>query len=275
MAQQPIVVRLGGKHFLVSAAELRAFLQLALLRKTAPPTPAWPAQDASSYEKQPPQLRVDLGEFHDERWRLLESLLARPGSVLDGAPAPPSPVRPRVEPPPPVTALTVWYFHGKHGSPTGEKAEALRQRCAALGVGFEAMDFRGMENPDERVERVLAHARPPGEVLLVGSSMGGYVAAMTAGALEARGMLLLAPAFFREGYRMAEPDPPRIPTHVIHAWNDDVVPVGASLRWCEPRRGHLELVEGTHQLREHIPRVVAALDALVQEVRAGDVAAAG
>ncbi len=268
MAVSHLTVRLDGQNYFVAVVELRAYLQLALLRNAAPPTPAWMPLTSDGYEKQPADTRVDLGPFNQERWRLLEAMLGRTGGL--GERAPPRPATAAAVPP---VRLTVWYFHGKHGSPTGEKAQALQRRATEFGLDFDAPDFRGEENPDARVATVLA--RPPvnGPLILVGSSMGGYVAAMTAQQLQARGMLLLAPAFFRPGYRVGEPTPPALPTHVIHAWNDDVVPVAGTLRWCQPRRAELHLVEGTHQLHEHLTLVEQVFGRLVFAVRAALAAA--
>ena len=91
------------------------------------------------------------------------------------------------------------YLHGFASGPTSKKAQFFRQRFADKGLemavpDLAAADFENLtiSGQLEVVGRVL-EGRP---AVLIGSSLGGYVAALYAARhQEVRGVVLLAPAF--------------------------------------------------------------------------------
>ena len=95
------------------------------------------------------------------------------------------------------------YLHGFGSGPGSQKARHLAARFAAAGVHLEVPDLTPGEDGFERsspssmlaeAERALARGTPPHGI--VGSSLGGYLAAMAAGRDPTIGRLvLLAPAF--------------------------------------------------------------------------------
>ena len=96
----------------------------------------------------------------------------------------------------------------------GTKIRHLADLARAGGWTVESLDYQGMQDPLERVTKLTdycnAHAQPP---VLVGSSMGGFVALATASRVEVRGLFLLAPALYLPGYQEHLPDPlPDCPT---------------------------------------------------------------
>lgn len=106
----------------------------------------------------------------------------------------------------------VLYLHGFGSGPATRKGAALRERLRGATAGFAIPDLEGGDFSALRVDDMCARARsahdalPDGApVLVIGSSLGGYVAALLAaeGALpRASALLLLAPAFgFTERWR--------------------------------------------------------------------------
>lgn len=91
------------------------------------------------------------------------------------------------------------YLHGFASGPGSRKAQLFAERCAALGIETDVPDlaegdFRGLTITGQLrvVERVAAGA----PVTLVGSSLGGYLAALYAARhAEVRKVVLMAPAF--------------------------------------------------------------------------------
>src|ERR1700674_944429 len=76
---------------------------------------------------------------------------------------------------------TVVFSHGKESGPWGSKITAMAAVVRDLNLGVESVDYRGMDDPAQRVEKLLAVARElQGPIALVGSSMGGHVAAAAA-----------------------------------------------------------------------------------------------
>ena len=72
--------------------------------------------------------------------------------------------------------MTCVFSHGKESGPWGAKIERLAEVARAKGFAVESVDYREIPDPELRVERlveVCAGIATP--IVLVGSSMGGYV----------------------------------------------------------------------------------------------------
>lgn len=100
----------------------------------------------------------------------------------------------------------VLYLHGFASGPLTEKGNRLRQRlagaCTSYGIpDLEAGDFTGLTYDRLAARAVAAAEALPDDgagLLLVGSSLGGYLAAHLAAAgrvPRVRALLLIAPAF--------------------------------------------------------------------------------
>ncbi len=101
---------------------------------------------------------------------------------------------------------TVVFSHGKESGPWGAKITAMAAVVRDLEFGVESVDYRGMDEPAQRVEKLLTVGRElKGPIVLVGSSMGGHVAAAAASRLEAAALFLLAPAFYMPGFEKYTP----------------------------------------------------------------------
>lgn len=71
------------------------------------------------------------------------------------------------------------YMHGYGGSSHGETAVALKQLLEAEGYEFEAIDYTVEEvetSPLIIIQRVMLACKSADEVILVGSSLGGFFA---------------------------------------------------------------------------------------------------
>src|ERR1700678_2229428 len=95
---------------------------------------------------------------------------------------------------------TVVFSHGKESGPWGTKITAMAAVVRDLGVKAESVDYRGLDDPGDRVRKLTGLAKDFKEpVVLVGSSMGGHVSAAPAGGFMTRGLFLLARAFYVGG----------------------------------------------------------------------------
>lgn len=152
-------------------------------------------------------------------------------------------------------APLVVFSHGLDGEPWGTKVVALAEVAKSQGLAVESLDYRGMEAP-ARVEKLLAFAKPMSKPLvLVGSSLGGHVAATASRQVRTRGMFLMAPAFFMPGYEQYTPVPAECPIEIVHGWNDDVVPAQNSVRFAQQYRSTLHLIDSDHRLTANLPQV--------------------
>ncbi|ART81584.1 hypothetical protein CBP31_02190 [Oceanisphaera profunda] len=176
--------------------------------------------------------------------------------------------------------MKVYFAHGKESGPWGSKIARLAELATAQGYAVESIDYRGMDDPDQRVELLVSLLqKETGKVLLVGSSMGGYVALVTAQKLASErptsakqasepvtvaGVFLLAPALYIPGYQVQDYQPNYPPNYqpngqpnsqrqyapvaVVHGWSDDIIPAAHSIRFAEQHNCSLHLIPGDHRL---------------------------
>ena len=169
----------------------------------------------------------------------------------------------------------VIFSHGQESGPWGTKITRMADVVRGLGCRADSIDYQGIADPGERVRKLVESCRGMAEpLILVGSSMGGHVATAAAGALAARGLFVLAPAYFMPGFENLTPPPPELPIEIVHGWRDDVVPVEHSIRYAQAARATLHVLDGDHRLTENLPEIEALLERFVRRVAAAAEAAA-
>lgn len=167
----------------------------------------------------------------------------------------------------------VCFAHGKESGPWGIKITRLAEVARDRGFAVMSPDYRGCLDPHERVQTLLRLAPRAGALVLVGSSMGGYVSAMACAALRPEALFLMAPALYFPGW---EEEPQGIPRRstVIHGWDDDVVPVDRALRFAQAHHSELHLLHSGHTLNDQLPILCRLFDRMLADVAAysGDLA---
>jgi pimeloyl-ACP methyl ester carboxylesterase len=159
---------------------------------------------------------------------------------------------------------TVVFSHGRESGPWGSKITAMAAVVRTLGWAAESVDYRGLDDPSERVRKLLVAGKEfQNPLVLVGSSMGGHVAASAASQLGARGLFLLAPAFYMAGYEEYTPQDVACPTAIVHGWHDDIVPVENSIRWAREHQAALHLLNSDHRLEDQIEAICLLLRAFL------------
>ena len=149
---------------------------------------------------------------------------------------------------------TVIFAHGKESGPRGDKILALSEVARNNGYFVESPDFKGMDDPEARVNRLLQVASEmQGPFLLAGSSMGGYVALRASEKLPTLGLFLMAPALGLPGYRKPQPEPGCKHMTIVHAWQDELIPVRHVIEYAEQHQAELYIVNSDHRLSGQIP----------------------
>lgn len=151
-------------------------------------------------------------------------------------------------------APLVCFSHGKDSGPWGAKISAMADLARDRGLEVDSIDYRGMNDPSARTDKLVAScealSRP---LVLVGSSMGGHVAAAASARLsDVRGLFLIAPAFYVPGYEHLTPEPRAARITIVHGWRDDVVPVENSIRYAREHGATLHIVDGDHRMIEQL-----------------------
>jgi pimeloyl-ACP methyl ester carboxylesterase len=151
----------------------------------------------------------------------------------------------------------VIYNHGNDRAPWGEKTIAFAEVAKNHGYSVESPDYRGQLDPDERVKQLLAlDLSGYDHVVLIGSSMGAYVAAVASESIAPKGLFLLAPAFYLPGYRRTEFNPTAEDIRVLHGWQDDIVAPENAWRFCQNYRVRLNLYDTDHRMLSVLPQLV-------------------
>ena len=149
----------------------------------------------------------------------------------------------------------VLFSHGQESGPWGTKITALAQDAKDAGLAVDSIDYRGMADPADRAKKLIARMRESSdEILLVGSSMGGYVAVAAAQQQPAAGLFLMAPA-------LAVPGWPKLgetvsaPAFIVHGWQDDIVPIEWSIDFARANHARLHLLNAGHSLTEALDEI--------------------
>ena len=159
----------------------------------------------------------------------------------------------------PIVSRHVVFSHGQESGPWGRKITALAEVARSEGYETHSVDYRGIDEPRARVAKLVEFCKElSGDLVLVGSSLGGYVAVASASLLHARGLFLMAPALFMEGLPELRPGVLDCPTSIVHGWLDDVVPCEHSVRFAQSYQAALHLVPSDHRLHNQI-RVIQYL----------------
>ncbi|MEO6697753.1 MAG: YqiA/YcfP family alpha/beta fold hydrolase [Paraperlucidibaca sp.] len=170
---------------------------------------------------------------------------------------------------------TVIFLHGLESGPDGFKIQQMRATAEAMGWYTLAPDGRFSRDPVQRAGVVLsAWPREAERVYLVGSSLGGFVAASIAAQLATDaassasqhptnlcGMLLLCPAFDLPGYPLDRPAQGLRGEciQLIHGCADVVVPLSHSQRAATAWGADLLVVDDDHSLHSSIATICEVL----------------
>ena len=151
-----------------------------------------------------------------------------------------------------IPIMKIYFSHGKESGPWGTKIKRLANTATQYGCHVDSIDYSDILDPDLRVERLINKVKnEKNEVLLVGSSMGGYVSLVAAEYVDVQGLFLLAPALFMPGYKRQTYN---AKTHIeiVHGWSDDVIPPENTIKFAKTSDCSLHLISGDHRLLSSI-----------------------
>lgn len=169
--------------------------------------------------------------------------------------------------------------HGFESGPDATKVTALADTARRLGWSCERPDYTDLDARREvtdlgdvpaRLQRLLGLARAAasrGPLVLAGSSLGAYIAALASLQLEVpvAGLFLMAPPIRMGG---APPlDAARVPTSIIHGWDDELIPAAHVVDWAHARRVRLLLVDDGHRLSAHVQASADAFASLLADLQ--------
>jgi alpha-beta hydrolase superfamily lysophospholipase len=163
----------------------------------------------------------------------------------------------------------VAFAHGKETGPWGSKIKNLAAIAERMGAQVVSPDYSDLADPDARVKRLLGLVLPAYDrLVLVGSSMGGYVSCVASMTLKPQGLFLLAPAVGLQGYEIQN-----LQAHVQHlsivmGWQDEVIPVQNIIAFAQSQRADLHLLDADHRLDGVLQEVGFLFEQFLRKVMA-------
>ena len=147
------------------------------------------------------------------------------------------------------------FLHGLEGSPTGQKATAVKALAEKAGYKFIAPDLPRYDN-DYALQIAKKEIDKEGPDLIVASSRGANIALHIIHEIPT---LALAPSF-----RFFGP-PKRVPSKltVVHGVHDDVAPLPQSLALVGQFGAKVVVTKDDHRLAESLPVILQELNLLL------------
>lgn len=166
--------------------------------------------------------------------------------------------------------------HGFESGPDATKVTALADVAQRLGWTHERPDFSDLDAKHEvselgdvpaRVQRLLAIAREAaarGPLVLAGSSLGAWISAKVSLQVPVKGLFLMAPPITLDAAHPIEAA--RVPTSIIHGWDDELIPFAHVVAWAHERRARLLMVDDTHRLSAHVEASATAFGEFLESL---------
>jgi hypothetical protein len=168
----------------------------------------------------------------------------------------------------PYSQPAVFISPGKNPNPSAPKILLLGQVARDLGYLVEIIDYSGIESPEDRVQKLVASDASNYEhCVLVGVSMGGYVATVAAEELSPRGLFLLSPTLYLKPYAKLDPQPKAEFIAVVHGWHDVIVPVQNVFRFAQKFNAQIHLLDGDHSLIPHLPYIAELFGLFLEQAK--------
>ncbi len=156
----------------------------------------------------------------------------------------------------------VVFSHGKETGPRGAKIRVLADVAQRVGWQVLSVDYAAItgltDAPATARLAALLEARLPEhtKLVLVGSSMGGWVSSAACQTLQPNGLFLLAPALGQFDYPSQFPEVAAgVDVEVVHGWSDEVIDAQHSIEFARSIHARLHLMPDDHRLS-------ASLDAI-------------
>ena len=148
--------------------------------------------------------------------------------------------------------------HGLESGPHATKVSALAAVAERLGWTSERPDYLAVDklgrfgDIDARIAILRERASAVrGPLVLAGSSMGAFISALVSREVPCVGLFLIATPPWIEGYPQ-QLDAAKVPTTIVHGWDDELIPAQAIVDWAYSRRDQLVLVNDSHRLVDHV-----------------------
>ncbi len=152
--------------------------------------------------------------------------------------------------------MKVIFSHGKESGPNGSKIKKLAIIAQEHGCQVSSIDYTEINNPDLRVNHLVDILQQEDDkIILVGSSMGGYVSLVASKQVNVEAIFLMAPALYLDGYKKQTYHSNHRHIEIVHGWSDEVILPKHSFEFAKDGRYPLHLIPGDHRLNDSLENV--------------------
>ena len=163
--------------------------------------------------------------------------------------------------------MRVYFSHGKESGPWGFKIKRLASIAEAAGLDVTSVDYRDLNDAEKRVERLLdVISNDNDDYILAGSSWGGYVSLVAAASCRPKAIFLMAPAIHMPGLKHQQYPTSCRNIHIIHGWDDEIIPVDCSIRYAREANVNCHLIDGDHGLNAVIENVAMHFELFLNSI---------
>lgn len=158
---------------------------------------------------------------------------------------------------PPASKPFLILSHGLESGPDATKVSALAQVADEFGLRSVRPDYRDLDagrdvrRIDERIARLVQHAPAGVPLILAGSSMGAFTSGLASLQVTCLGLFLIALPLEIPDYARRF-DAARVPTALVHGWDDELCPVDAAIGFARARGDAITLLRDDHRLSAHV-----------------------
>lgn len=147
------------------------------------------------------------------------------------------------------------FSHGKESGPNGNKISIMKKVAESHGFETIALDYTLCKNASDRVHKLKTYieSRNIESLVLIGSSMGGYVSTVVSNEYNLIGLFLLCPALYmdKEEYVVKRFLPKCNKIEIIHGWDDVTIPYENSVKFGQHTKAVVNLVDDNHRLSKN------------------------
>ena len=161
---------------------------------------------------------------------------------------------------------TVIFSHGKESGPYGSKIKYLMEIVEKFNMNAVSLDYRDLMVPEDRALRLIDESQKYNDVILVGSSMGGYASLIASETINPIGLFLLAPAVYIPSYKYQEFNPKFKVGHIVFGYNDEVIPVENGIKLALNTKMPLTLIPSDHRLNADIKYIGEIFKIFLKEI---------
>ncbi len=172
--------------------------------------------------------------------------------------------------------------HGLESDAYGKKLRWLAAVAESRGICAESINYYTEETEDapsslirdplqrrDVLEARLAkivEEQPQVQLVLAGSSLGGWVSCTVACERPVGGLLLLAPALGLASYPFQPATPLAKEIVVVHGFEDDIIPFSNSVEFASKNNATLIALPDGHRLQNDFCALASALDLLLDKL---------